>query len=173
MNHANNSKLHVNLVAECIENHPLSSEQGINNGTCPVDRLSNCHKRRSIKLLCVFHRRMVSLEYHVHCDRNKMTHRLFISLDSRFKVAVAKWPLWCFPLPTDTDTRAFTDPWSARARVNPDTQRVHNIRAPRPCPSHWFILIPRSTSAQCAPIIRTSQKSLGDYYMLVFLNRRS
>ena len=64
----------------------------------------NYHNRRSMKLLCVFHRSMVSLGYHVHCDRNKRTQRLFITLDSRYKVTVAEWPLWYFPLPTDTDT---------------------------------------------------------------------
>ena len=57
-----------------------------------------------MKLLCVFNRRMVSLGYHVHCDQNKRTQRLFITLDSRYKVTVAELPLWCFLLPTDTGT---------------------------------------------------------------------
>ena len=57
-----------------------------------------------MEFLCVFHRRMVSLGYHVHCHQNKRTQRLFITLDSRYKVTIAEWPLWCFPLPTDTDT---------------------------------------------------------------------
>ena len=57
-----------------------------------------------MKLFCEFHRRMVSLGYHVHCDQNKRILRLFIILDSRYKVTVIEWPLWCFPLPTDTDT---------------------------------------------------------------------
>ena len=47
---------------------------------------------------------MVSLGYHVHCDQNKRILSLFIILDSRYKVTVIEWPLWCFPLPTDTDT---------------------------------------------------------------------
>ena len=45
---------------------------------------------------------MVALGYYVHCDQNNRTQRLFITLDSRFKVTVAEWPLWCFPSPTDT-----------------------------------------------------------------------
>ena len=57
-----------------------------------------------MKLFCVFHRRMVALGYHVHCDQNKRTQRLFKTLDSCYRVTVAEWPLWCFPLPTDTDT---------------------------------------------------------------------
>ena len=57
-----------------------------------------------MKLFCEFHRRMVSLGYHVHFDQNKRILRLFIILDSRYKVTVIEWPLWCFPLPTDTDT---------------------------------------------------------------------
>ena len=30
--------------------------------------------------------------------------KAIIILDSRYKVTVIEWPLWCFPLPTDTDT---------------------------------------------------------------------
>ena len=52
----------------------------------------------------MFHWRMVALGYHVHCDQNKRTQRLFITLDSPYRVTVAEWPLWCFPLPTRTDT---------------------------------------------------------------------
>ena len=52
----------------------------------------------------MFQWHMFALGYHVHCDQNKSTQRLFITLDSRYRVTVAEWPLWCFPLPTDTDT---------------------------------------------------------------------
>ena len=82
------------------------------NSLLPVPRIFlwnwltlNCHSRRSRKLLSVFHQRMVSLGYHFHCDQNKRTQRLFVILDSRYKVTVAESPLWCFPLPTDTDTK--------------------------------------------------------------------
>ena len=57
-----------------------------------------------MKLFSMFHWRMVALGYHVHCGQNRRTQRLFIALDSRSRVTVAEWPLWCFPLPTDTDT---------------------------------------------------------------------
>ena len=57
-----------------------------------------------MKLFCVFHRRMVAWGYHVHCDQNIRTQRLFITLDSCYRVTVTEWLLWCFPLPTDTDT---------------------------------------------------------------------
>ena len=103
------AKLHFNLIAECIEKSlpfieagdKQQNSSGLNRSLayfCGTSWL-NCHDRRSMKLLCVFQRCMVALGYHVHCNQNKRTQRLYITLDSRYKVTVAEWPLWCFPIP--------------------------------------------------------------------------
>ena len=57
-----------------------------------------------MKLFYVFHWRIVALRYHVHCDTNKRMQNIFITLDSRYEVTFAEGPLWCFPLPTGTNT---------------------------------------------------------------------
>ena len=111
------AKLHLNLVTECLEKSlPFigAGDKERNSSGLPIPRIFlrnkltlNCHNRRSMKLFSMFHWRMVALGYHVHCDQNKRTQRLFITLDLRYRsrVTFAEWPLWCFPLPTDTDTQ--------------------------------------------------------------------
>ena len=109
------AELHLNLVTECIEKSlPFigAGDKEQNSSGLPIPRIFlrnkltlNCHNRRSMKLFSMFHWPMVALGYHVHCDQNKRTQRLFITLDLRYRVTVAEWPLWCFPLPTDTDTQ--------------------------------------------------------------------
>ena len=85
-----------------------------------------------MKLFCVFHRRMAALGYHVHCDWKKREQRLFITLDSRYKVTVAEWPLM-LPIANRYWHRAFTDPWSARAS-NLHTVSTHPLLCEL---THW------------------------------------
>ena len=73
-----------------------------------------------MKLFCVFHRRMVALGYHVHCDQNKMTQRLLIILDSRYRVTSynCRVASLMFPIANRYWHRAFHGPWSVRAKLD-------------------------------------------------------
>ena len=59
---------------------------------------------------------VVVKERHSYCDPNKRILKLYITLDSYYKVPVAEWPTMCSPLPTDTGA----DLWSARAMCSDD-----------------------------------------------------
>ena len=117
MNHANYSEIAFefgNWMHRKITPFIGAGDKERNSSGLPIPRIFlrnkltlNCHNRRSIKFFSIFHWRMVALGYHVHCDQNK---RLFITLDLRYRVTVAEWPLWCFPLPTDTQTHSFHGP---------------------------------------------------------------